>query len=139
MLRATLDTNVLVAARRSRAGASNALLRALAADRFRMLASVPLFVEYESVLTRAEHLMASRLTKEAALRFLDYLAGMVEPVRLHYLWRPRLVDVADEMVLETAINGRADVIVTFNARHFPPAGDFGIDVIAPAEALRRIP
>jgi len=54
------------------------------------------------------------------------------PVKLHYLWRPQLVDVADEMVLETAINGRADCIVTFNAGHFVPASKFGVDVIPPA-------
>lgn len=138
MFRAVLDTNILVKARRSRHGASNALLRAVDTGAFRMLASVPLFLEYEAVLTRPEHLLAAGLTEAAVLGFLDYLAGLVEPVRLHYLWRPQLTDVADEMVLETAINGRADGIVTFNGRHFAPASRFGIAVILPDEALRRI-
>ncbi len=84
-------------------------------------------------------MLATRLTLPAVRDALDDLAGIVEPVRLHYLWRPQLGDVADEMVLETAINGRADCIVTHNVRHFEPAaGSFGIDVILPAEALRRI-
>ncbi|WP_232302723.1 PIN domain-containing protein, partial [Elstera litoralis] len=74
----------------------------------------------------------------AVTNFLDYLAGLVEPVQLHYLWRPQLGDVADEMVLETAINGTADCIVTFNTRHFGPATRFGIEAIWPEEALRRI-
>lgn len=138
MLRAVLDTNILVAARRSRTGASNTLLRAVDTGAFTMLASVPLFHEYEAVLSRAEHLLASRLTPEQVAGFLDYLAGLVEPVRLHYLWRPQLGDVADEMVLETAINGRADCIVTFNIRHFGPATRFGIEPIRPDEAIRRI-
>jgi putative PIN family toxin of toxin-antitoxin system len=138
MLRAVLDTNILVAARRSRTGASNTLLRAVDAGAFTMLASVPLFLEYEAVLSRAEHLRAARLTPEQVAEFLDYLAGLVEPVRLHYLWRPQLGDVADEMVLETAINGRADCIVTFNIRHFGPAARFGIKPIRPDEAMRRI-
>ncbi len=103
-----------------------------------MLVSVPLFLEYEAVLTRPEHLIASRLTEPQATGFLDYLAGLIEPVKLHYLWRPQLGDIADEMVLETAINGRADCIVTFNTRHFTPAGRFGIETIWPDEALRRI-
>ncbi len=103
-----------------------------------MLVSVPLFLEYEAVLTRPEHLLASRLTEQQVNEFLDYLAGLVEPVKLHYLWRPQLGDVADEMVLETAINGRADCIVTFNTRHFAPAARFGIETIWPNEALRRI-
>lgn len=69
---------------------------------------------------------------------IDHLAGLVEPVRLHYLRRPQLTDVADEMVLETAINGRADCIVTFNTRHFGPAVRFGIETIWPNEAMRRL-
>lgn len=138
MLKFVLDTNVLINARRSRAGASNALLRAAELRAFIVLASVPLFLEYEAVLTRPAQLTATRLTKELALEFLDYMAGLVEPVKLHYLWRPQLSDVADEMVLETAINGRANAIVTFNKRHFGPAPRFGIDVVFPAEALRRI-
>ncbi|HYG87951.1 MAG TPA: putative toxin-antitoxin system toxin component, PIN family [Azospirillum sp.] len=138
MLRAVIDTNILIKARRSRSGASNALLRAVNEGAFRMLVSVPLFLEYEAVLTRPEHLMASGLTERQALGFLDYLAGLVEPVRLHYLWRPQLSDVADEMVLETAINGRADWIVTFNTRHFGAAVRFGIETIWPDEAMRRL-
>lgn len=138
MLRAVLDTNILIKARRSRTGASNALLRAVDAGAFRMLVSVPLFLEYEAVLTRAEHLLAMGATRAEATGFLDYLAGIVEPVRLHYLWRPQLGDVADEMVLETAINGRAECIVTFNTRHFGPTERFGIAAIWPDEALRRI-
>jgi putative PIN family toxin of toxin-antitoxin system len=138
MLRAVIDTNILTAARRSRTGASNALLRAADEGLLRMLVSVPLFLEYEAVLTRPEHLLASRLTEQQVTDFLDCLAGLVEPVKLHYLWRPQLGDVADEMVLETAINGRADCIVTFNTRHFAPAARYGIETIWPNEALGRI-
>jgi putative PIN family toxin of toxin-antitoxin system len=138
MLRAVLDTNIIVKARRSRSGASNALLRAVDLGAFQMLASVPLFLEYEAVLMRPEHLSAARMTERQAADFLDYLAGIVRPVKLHYLWRPQLSDVADEMVLETAINGRADCIVTFNKRHFGSAARFGIEIIWPDEAIRRI-
>jgi putative PIN family toxin of toxin-antitoxin system len=132
------DTDVLVAARRSRTGASNALIRRVQSNAFVMLASVPLFLEYEAVLTRAEHLLASGMTAKQVTGFLDYLAGLVVPVKFHFLWRPQLSDVADEMVLETAINGAADAVVTFNIRHFGPAARFGIDVIRPDEALRRL-
>jgi len=138
MLRLALDTNVLITARRSRTGASNALLRVADERKCLLVASVPLFLEYEAVLCRAEHLLASHLTRQQVMGFLDYLAGLITPVKLHYLWRPQLGDVADEMVLETAINGRANCIVTFNTRHFEPAIRFGIDVIRPDEAMRRI-
>jgi putative PIN family toxin of toxin-antitoxin system len=138
MLRAVIDTNVLVAARRSSTGASNAALRAADRKQFTMLVSVPLFLEYEAVLSRPEHMEASGLSPATTAGFLDYLAGIVEPVRLHYLWRPQLADIADEMVLETAINGRADCIVTFNLAHFAPASRFGIEVVTPAETMRRL-
>jgi len=103
-----------------------------------MLVSVPLFIEYEDVLTRPEHLLAARLTRQGVAEFLDHLAGLIEPVKLNYLWRPQLNDAADEMVLETAINGRADCIVTLNGRHFIPAARFGIEVVTPAETIGRI-
>jgi putative PIN family toxin of toxin-antitoxin system len=138
MLRSVLDTNVLIKARRSRTGASNALLRAAGEHELRMLVSVPLFFEYEAVLKKPQHLIASRLNEREVSDFLDYMAGFVETVRFHYLWRPQLSDVADEMVLEKAIDGRADCIVTFNIRHFGPPARFGIETIWPAEAIRRI-
>lgn len=138
MIRAVFETNILISARRSLASASNAVVRAVDSGAFRMLASVPLFMEYEAVLTRPEHLLAFGLSVEAVRGFLDYLACLIEPVKLHYLWRPQLTDMADEMVLETAINGRADCIVTLNAAHFGPAAKFNVDVISPAELLRRL-
>lgn len=100
-----------------------------------MLVSVPLFLEYETVLTRPELLLALDLDRELVLGALDYLMGFVEPVRLEYLWRPQLNDPADEMVLETAINGRADYLVTFNDRDFRSAGRFGIRLATPAAFL----
>lgn len=103
-----------------------------------MTASVPLFLEYESVLLRPEIRRALRASEGQVAEFLDYLSGIVEPVRLSYLWRPQLPDPKDEMVLEAAVNGRADAIVTFNMRDFGPSSRFGIEVLPPSEALRRI-
>lgn len=61
--------------------------------------------------------------------FVDAVIAMSEPVEIHFLWRPQLRDVNDEMVLETAINGRADAIVTFNARDFGKAPSyFGLNL-----------
>lgn len=70
------------------------------------------------------------------------LCAVSEPVSPRFLWRPQLRDPADEMVLETAINGNADAdaLVTFNRRDFGDApGDFGIALLSPHEALRRMP
>lgn len=109
-----MDTDVLVAAFRSNTGASRRLLEAARVRRFRLLSSVPLILEYESVLTRPER----RATTKMYLPVLDELALLGERVELAVRLRPMLVDQNDEMVLETAINGRADAIITFNERDF---------------------
>ena len=134
-----LDTGVLVAALRSSEGASRQLLLAALDRRFELLLSVPLMLEYEAVLTRPEHLVASGLDAVEVGQVLDDLAAVAKPVRLAFRWRPRLPDPDDDMVLETAMNGSADAIVTFNRRDFEEAGR-GLDcaVILPAVALQQI-
>jgi predicted nucleic acid-binding protein len=70
--------------------------------------------------------------------FLATLVSLAKPVDIHFLWRPQLRDACDEMVLETAVNGKADAIVTFNGRHFGTApSQFGIEALLPREALKR--
>jgi putative PIN family toxin of toxin-antitoxin system len=134
-----LDTDVVVAALRSSRGASRQLLLGALRGSFRLLLSVPLILEYEAVLNRPEHLAACGLKVAEVRRVLDDLAGVAQPVSLSFRWRPRLSDPNDEMVLETAVNGNADAIVTFNQRDFEAAGrDFGCVVILPGAALGRI-
>ena len=137
--RTVLDTDVLVAAVRSDRSASRVLLTAALERRYLVLASVPLMLQYESVLTRPEHLAAAHISAADVEVLLDAIALVVEPIRISYLWRPVLPDPGDDLVLETAVNGRADVVVTFNRRDFEPAvGRFGLEVITPADAVRRL-
>ena len=104
-----------------------------------MLVSVPLMLEYEAVLTRTEHLNESGLTAEETGAVLDAMAAVIDPVRLRFLWRPQLKDPADEMVLETAVNGRADCLVTFNVRHLKSAAnEFGLRVALPKEIWPQV-
>ena len=137
--RTVLDTDVLVAAVRSDRGASRRLLVAALERRYPVLASVPLMLQYESVLTRPEHLEAAGISAADVEILLDALAVVVEPIRISYLWRPVLPDQGDDLVLETMVNGRADILVTFNRRHFEPAAaPFGLKILAPADAVRRL-
>ena len=96
-----------------------------------MLLSTPLLLEYEAVCQREEHRLAAGLTRKDAESFLDGLAGLAEPVTVHFLWRPRLWDAGDEMVLEAAVNGQAQAIVGFNHREYGNAPSrFGILLLA---------
>lgn len=138
-MRAALDTDVVVAALRSRKGASRFLIEKLADGAFVAVASINMMLEYESVLMRPEHLSAARLTAEEMSKVVDGLAAVMEPVTPFFLWRPQLRDPNDEMVLDAAVNGSCDAIVTFNRRHFETAaGRFGLQILSPAEAARRL-
>lgn len=134
--RLVIDTNVIVAALRSAKGASAALMLRVAEKRVKPLLTLALVLEIESVLCRPEHLVASGLTRELVQGFVDELCGLAEHVQIQFAWRPQLHDAADEMVLEAAVNGQADALVTFNLKDFlPAAGSFGVEVIAPVTAL----
>ena len=138
-MRLVLDTDVVVAAFRSDRGASRRLLLAALNRKVIMLVSVPLMLEYEAVLKRPEQLDAIGVTSDEIDAVLDALAAVIEPVRLRFLWRPMLKDPSDEMVLETAVNGRADRLVTFNLRHLGQAAqEFGIRVDGPGATWREI-
>jgi putative PIN family toxin of toxin-antitoxin system len=138
-MRFVVDTNVVVSALRSPAGASAALLGQIDAGRATLLCSVALWLEYEDVLSRDTVRELVRLNSVEIAIVLKGLAALIEPVKTYFLWRPQLRDADDDMVLECAVNGRASAIVTFNRRDFEPsASKFNVDIIEPSEALRRI-
>ncbi len=133
-----LDTNVLVAAVRSPAGASAEILKRVLNGQMDALCSVPLFMEYESVLLRPEHLAAAGAQAHEVLNVLDVLAGRVIRVEIQFLWRPQLRDPNDDLVLELAVNGQgsgdAVAIITSNQKNFwPQARKFGVEVMTPRQ------
>lgn len=129
----------MVAAFRSRRGASNLLLERVARGAVRPLVTTALFLEYEDVLLRPEHRLVTEMSEKDVERVLAALASAAEPVEIHFRWRPQLRDPADELVLEAAVNGRADALVTHNIRHFAPAAErFEVQVLTPQECLREI-
>ena len=134
-----MDTSVIVAGFRSRTGASNLLLQAVAKGRLRPLVTTALFLEYEDVLLRAEHRLVTGMSEADVWGALDAFASAAEPVEVHFRWRPQLADPSDELVLEAAVNGRADFLVTHNIRDFEAAArKFELKVITPQQCLKEI-
>lgn len=133
--RVVIDTNVLVSALRSRRGWSFDLLKRLGAGQFEHVVTVPLLIEYEEVLHR-EGMVP--LTSVAVDDVLDYMCASGLRQQVHFLWRPKLTDVRDDMVLEAAFNGRCDAILTWNIRDFSAAGAIGIEVLSPDIFLKRL-
>jgi predicted nucleic acid-binding protein len=115
------------------------LLTLASEGKLTLLASPPLFLEYEDVLLRPTHIEAHGWPAEMIDRLLRAIAQRLEPVDIRFQWRPQLPDPGDEMVLEAAVSGRADALVTHNRRHFIPAEKlFGIPVLTPGELVRRL-
>jgi putative PIN family toxin of toxin-antitoxin system len=138
-LKLLLDTNVLVSGLSSRLGASFALLEAVVNKRVDFVASATLWLEYESVLKRPEIAKMHGLGASDVDDFLNALAQMVIPVELHFSWRPQLRDPGDEMVLEAAINGQVDALVTHNLADFEIAKTrFNLNVWTPARVLKQL-
>jgi putative PIN family toxin of toxin-antitoxin system len=136
-LRVVLDTNVLVAAVRSRLGASFAIVSAIPSDRFVPCLSIGLYAEWHDVLTRAEHLPPGR-TGNDALQFLRYLASQSELHEIHFLWRPFLPDADDDMVLELALAANCQYIITHNLADFSGTERLGVSAVTPRDFLQRI-
>jgi putative PIN family toxin of toxin-antitoxin system len=137
--RVVLDTSVVVAALRSRTGASNAVLEQVARGRLTPLVSTALFLEYEDVVRRPEIRLATRMSEKEVAGFLAALASASEAVEVNFRWRPQLSDPKDELVLEVAVNGGADALVTHNIRDFEPAARlFGLRVLLPRDVQKEL-
>lgn len=128
-----LDTNVLVSALRSKLGASHKLLILLPNGAYQPNISVPLFVEYESVVKREG--MLNGLSEVDIDAILDYLLSKSSIRKIFYLWRPTLKDPKDDLVLEVAVESQSKYIITFNKRDFKGAEKFGIKVVTPQEFM----
>ncbi len=131
-----IDTNVILAALRSRRGASFHLLSLLGREDFEINVSVPLILEYEDA--------AKRIAREVGLThadvddILDYICRVANRRQIFFLWRPYLKDPHDDLVLEVAVEADCDFIITFNIRDFAGAEHFGVRVVTPKEFLKTI-
>ena len=105
-------------------------------DEFRIVLSVPLYLEYRDVCLRQGDAIPH--SEEEINDILDYLCTVAEQVKVHYLWRPCLPDPSDDMLLELAVAGRCTDIVTHNTRDFRGCESFGIRVLEPYRFLETL-
>ena len=135
-MRIVLDTCILVAAARSKTGASHALLRKLPNPGFQICLSVSLYTEWQAVMSRPENLPPGQ-DINASRSFLQYLASIAHLQEIHFLWRPFLPDPEDDMVLELAFAAGCQYIVTYNRRDFRGCEALGIALISPSDVLKQ--
>ena len=134
-MRIVVDTNVVVSGLYSSRGASHQILRIIPDEKFKMLVSVPLFFEYESVLKRGKF----GLTAKEVDNILNVIAKFAEKVEPYFLWRPFLVDPNDDMLLELAVAGGADAIISFNKKDFSEVENkFGIKIMSTKEFYEEV-
>jgi putative PIN family toxin of toxin-antitoxin system len=131
-----LDTNVIVSGLRSQRGAAFRVLSLVGSGTFEHCMSVALAFEYEDAVKRPES--GIRLPHAAVEDVLDFLCGSARRVKIHFLWRPTLLDPKDDMVLEVAVHGGCESIVTYNVRDFRGSERFGVRAIRPRQFLSMI-
>ncbi len=131
-----IDTNVLIAALRSKKGASFKLLSLLGTKRFKTHDSVALVLEYEDVVQR--HRAELGLSQDDVSELIDSLCALAKHHEIYFLWRPSLPDANDELILELAVSAQCDYIVTHNLSDFKGVEKFGITAVAPGAFLKII-
>ena len=132
-----VDTNVLVAALRSKKGASYKLLSLIDAEIFQLNISVPLIFEYEDVIKR-DLAISSSLSDAEIGSILDYICAAANQHKIFFLWRPYLHDPKDDFVLELAVEAQCSYIITYNKADFAGIESFGLKALTPKEFLQLV-
>lgn len=129
MIRAVIDTNVLLAALRSRHGASHEILLRYRKGEFALLIGNTVLSEYDEVLKREGPSFGLAMT--VVDHFLDALCACAESFQTSSFWKPALPDADDEAFAQLALEAKVGYLVTFNPRHFPADRLPAVQVVSP--------
>jgi putative PIN family toxin of toxin-antitoxin system len=136
-MKIVLDTNVLVAALRSKRGASFLLLKKIGLGQFQIAISTPLIHEYREILLAKNGTLFQYETAELE-GFIDHLCAVGIEQEIFFLWRPSSKDPCDDMLIELAVAAQTPYLITFNKKDFTPARSHGINVVTPSEFISTI-
>jgi putative PIN family toxin of toxin-antitoxin system len=113
-----VDTNVFIGAILSSQGLSRELIRRCLLGEYQPIMSNALYLEYEAVMNRQDIIDKCQLQQSVIDELLDGFLSVSKWVNIYYSWRPNLRDEGDNHVLELAIAGNAQILVTNNLRDF---------------------
>lgn len=134
----TLDTNILYQALMSKTGASYFILQQVRNRKIQIVLSVPVFFEYQDVLTRDKSLKDFELKLNDVEKFLRFIAYIGKTFEIYFLLRPNLKDEKDNKIVELAVTSQSDYLITSNIRDFKNA-ELKFDelkVITPSEFVK---
>ena len=137
MIPVVIDTNVFVAGLRSGGGASRQVLRRAIEGAYLPLFSNALWLEYEDLLSRP--VWTEETSPDDRREVLAVLAAAGRWVKIYYGWRPNLRDAGDDYLVELAVAGGAQAVVTHNVRDLRSAELRwpGFLVLTPSECLEK--
>ena len=134
----TLDTNILYQALMSKTGASYFILQQVRNRKIQIALSVPVFFEYQDVLTRDKSLKDFELKLNDVESFLRFIAYIGKTFEIYFLLRPNLKDEKDNKIVELAVTSQSNYLITSNIRDFKNA-ELKFDelkVITPSEFVK---
>ena len=113
-----VDTNVFVGALLGPTGPSREIIRKCLLGSYEPLMGVTLFNEYEDVLNRRTIIERCALDENEREELLDAFLSVCHWTHVYYAWRPNLRDEGDNHLIELAVAGNAEAIITWNVKDF---------------------
>ena len=139
--RVVIDTDVLVAALAGSGGDARWVFRGCLERRVQPVIGQALFLEYEAVFERTQPWRRSLLTPEERWSLLEDFLSVCEWTEIYYTWRPNLRDEGDKHVIELAVAGSVEAIVTRNVRDYrsPELKFAALRILTPRDFLKEYP